>query len=656
MRPVAWRWLRGCAALLVCFVAAGVPAWAPAATAPAAMTPAAKYAQVQERLARGWNTWDTHSVMTQVLLPEGLAIHAGLKQRSTAGSNDFLRTALIGELQKGAPRVFPGPHAYNGSYTDMRLTWHGYRIRIQTAHDAGDLVMLVTRLSQAPRLHLPPEMVFWANMLWGRPGRITKRGETIEARFAHRTIRVYLTGKDEHDLDVPVGGAYFSAVLRGTVGLSTGTPRSIAEIRQAIARQKKAYRDSISRFGKLDSVADAIQSVIGWDTIYEPEKQRVITPVSRVWNVRWGGYVLFDWDTFFTATLASVGDRDLAYANAVEILHEETREGFVPNYARAHGWKSSDRSEPPVGSITVLGLYRQFHDRWLLAETYPALLRWNRWWAEHRDRDGYLVWGSDGENQPVNLDDPTAGTRAGAILESGLDNSPMYDHAVYDPKAHQLEYADVGLMSLYIADCHALARIAGILGKPAEAARLEARAKQYGAKLQTMWNAKRGIFLNRDLHTGKYNPRLSPTNFYPLLAGAATPAQAREMVQRHLLNRKQFWGKWVLPSIERSDPAFQDQNYWRGRIWGPMNYLVFLGLGNYHSPLIQRTRRRLAEKSLALFLKSWNAHGYVHENYNAITGAGDDVTNSDRFYTWGALLGLMSLDGQQSKAAPAPNY
>jgi hypothetical protein len=31
----------------------------------------------------------------------------------------------------------------------------------------------------------------------------------------------------------------------------------------------------------------------------------------------------------------------------------------------------------------------------------------------------------------------------------------------------------------------------------------------------------------------------------------------------------------------------------------------------------------------------------VHENYNAITGTGDDVGSSDRFYHWGALLGLI---------------
>ena len=33
--------------------------------------------QCRQRLARGWNTWDVHSVTTQVLLPEGLAIHVG---------------------------------------------------------------------------------------------------------------------------------------------------------------------------------------------------------------------------------------------------------------------------------------------------------------------------------------------------------------------------------------------------------------------------------------------------------------------------------------------------------------------------------------------------------------------------------------------------
>ena len=101
-------------------------------------------------------------------------------------------------------------------------------------------------------------------------------------------------------------------------------------------------------------------------------RQRVISPVSRVWSVNWGGYVLFDWDTFFAATMASIGDKDLAYANALETLREETPQGFVPNYARAGNWKSTDRSEPPVGAITVLGLYQKFHDRWFIEDAFDA--------------------------------------------------------------------------------------------------------------------------------------------------------------------------------------------------------------------------------------------------------------------------------------------
>jgi neutral trehalase len=354
--------------------------------------------------------------------------------------------------------------------------------------------------------------------------------------------------------------------------------------------------------------------------------------------VGWGGYVIFDWDTFFAATMASVGDKDLGYANAIETLHEETAQGFVPNYARAGGWKSSDRSEPPVGAITVLGLYEKFRDRWFLEETYAPLLSWNRWWAEHRDIQGYLAWGSDGQNEPQNLEDGSRGTRAGAILESGLDNSPMYDDTTFDTKRHLLEFADVGLMSMYIADCDALAKIAGVLEKPSDAKELGERSERYRAKLATLWSEDKGIFLNKDLHSGEFSMRLSPANFYPLLAKAATPEQARTMVERHLLNPKEFWGEWVIPSIARDDKAFADQNYWRGRIWGPMNYLVYLGLRNYDLP---EARRDLAEKSFALFAKEWGEKGHMHENYNAILGTGDDVTSSDRFYHWGALLGYV---------------
>jgi putative isomerase len=615
-----------------------------------------RYQQLQERLGVGWNTWDVHSVTTQVLLPDGLAIHVGLKHNSTLYGDAFLGDALIGRLTPGAEQVFPGPHAWEGSYTDLRLSWKGHDLRLQTAHDGANVVMLATPLPSQPLSALPATIVFSVNYLWGRPGSVVKEPRRIEARGRSRAVAVYCTCKNApqgalaEDVNLPVSDAYFSTDFVQPVGVSSGAPLSIERIQAIIERARQNYAQSVARSGKTAEVADAIQTVLGWDTIYEPEGRRVLSPVSRVWSVSWGGYVIFDWDTFFAATMASVGDRDLAYADAIETLRSETQQGFVPNYARSGGWKSSDRSEPPVGSITVLGIYQRFQDRWFLEEAFAPLLRWNRWWAAHRDIQGYLTWGSDGSNAPANLDDTARGTRAGAILESGLDNSPMYDDAVYDSTTHKLEFADVGLMSMYIADCDALATMADILGEAATANEIRERATRYRVKLATLWNNDAGIFLNKDLHTGQFSSRLSPTNFYPLLAKAATPQQAEVMIKNHLLNPKEFWGKWIIPSIARNDPAFKDQDYWRGRIWGPMNYLVYLGLRNYDQPTVSR---QFAERSYDLFLQEWKKNGHVHENYNGMTGAGDDVRSSDRFYHWGALLGYIQYLEQTEPLPPS---
>lgn len=601
---------------------------------------APEYTSLQHRLAQGWNTWDVNSVTTQVLLPAGLAIHLGLKHNTTLFGDALLTDTLIGRQSQGAEQIFPGPHSWNGSYTDLRVSWKGHNWRVQSAHASNELILLATPLPSETKETLAPSLIFSVNFLWQKPGNATKLPGLIEAHSPSGAIRIYCTCKENHNsLNIsPLTGPYFAADFTGPAAISTGRRRSLLEAQAAIDLARTAYEKSLAAHPSTQQLTDAIETTLGWDTIFEPEKGRVVSPVSRVWSVGWGGYVIFDWDTFFAATMASIGDKDLAYADAIETLREETVEGFVPNYARAGNWKSFDRSEPPVGAITVLGIYRKFGDLWFLRQTFPALLKWNLWWSQHRDIDGYLTWGSDGQNLPGDLDDASRGTREGAILESGLDNSPMYDDTTYDPQSHLLQFADVGLLSLYIADCDALATMADTLGRADDARQLRDRREKYTLKLQSLWNPDLGIFLNKDLHTGQFSKRLSPTNFYPLIAHVATADQAQAMLQRHLLNPEEFWGEWVIPSIARNDPAFKDQNYWRGRIWGPMNYLVYLGLRNYD---FAKERGEFVDKSYALFLKEWRDHGHVHENYNAIRGEGDDVSSSDRFYHWGALLGYV---------------
>ncbi len=224
----------------------------------------------------------------------------------------------------------------------------------------------------------------------------------------------------------------------------------------------------------------------------------------------------------------------------------------------------------------------------------------------------------------------------------------MYDEIPFDTDRHVLLLQDVGLNALYVRDCEALAEIAEILGQTAAASEIRGRCEKFRTAMQRLWDEKTGLFLNRRTDTGEFSHRLSPTHFYPLLAGVATPAQAQRMIDEHFFNPAEFGGEWILPSCARNDPAYPEQEYWRGRIWAPMNYLVYLGLQRYDLPA---ARRALVEKSQALLLKEWREHGHVHENYCANTGQGCNVERSDAFYHWGGLLGLIVLI-EQADAGP----
>ncbi|HVU18546.1 MAG TPA: trehalase family glycosidase [Candidatus Didemnitutus sp.] len=595
----------------------------------------AQYAAVQSRLAAGWNTWNTQSVLSHVLLPEGLSVTVGL-HAGTLYSARYLDQAQPGGREPAGPQIAMGPHALNGAYSELTVSWNGLRARIESATEGGDLLVLVTPLKTPDTTALLDVEV---GLLWNRAGHLERNGDAIDARLPSREIRVFGAGQAANDLDVPVATPYLTLALSGPAGIVTGHRRTLGQITEAIGRARRELTERWRGFGVDPETVGAVQSALGWNTIFDPAHGRVITPVSRAWNPGWGGYVLFDWDTFFAGLMASRFDRDLAYANIIEMLNETTPDGFVPNYA-AGSVRSLDRSEPPVGALVVHEVYRRWHDRWLLEACFDRLLRWNRWWHEHREVDGWLVWGTDPTHTEFDRQDSAVNTLQGAKYESGLDNSPLYDGATFDPTSHLMKQADVGLMGLYAADCRALAAIADELGRPAEAAELRARRDAVAAKLAELWDEGQAMYFNRDLTTGKPVVRMAPTNFYPLLAGIPTPAQAQAMVNRHLLNPSEMGGTWMVPSIARNDPAFRDQDYWRGRIWGPMNLLIYLGLREYPLP---EARRELAAKSEALLLREWKDKGHIHENTNAITGDGDDVSSSDQFYHWGALLGYIAI-------------
>jgi hypothetical protein len=604
----------------------------------AQLTPQQRYDSLQATLARGWNTWNTQSVLSHVLLPEGLALNICLLDTRITGER-YLREAYISQKSKRPETITPGLHAYDGSYTELELEWNNARIRVQSARVGEDLLLLVTPLQMPGRL---PHLVLESGMLWNLPGQVFRKKETLQASLAGRQVTVKGTGILTNDY-VPATGPYLSFLLEKPLGIYTGDNRSLQEITQLVERQKAVVELQAKPYGNLADTYQAVQTVMAWNTIYDPVRGKVITPVSRFWNTFFGGNsVLFCWDTYFAAMLASLDNKELAYANAVEVSKAVKQYGMVPNYVGDAGLGSPDRSQPPVGSRVVLDIYRKYGEKWFLELLFDDLLTWNRWWIKHRATNNFLCWGSDSLPPPYN--DDASNNSQGAAYESGLDNSPMYDKVPFNKQTHLMELADVGLMSLFIMDCQSLAEIALLLERKEEARELKKREALFTKSLQSLWDEEQGIFLNRRTDTGEKSKVLSPTSFYPLLARVASPAQAKRMMKEHYYNPQEFYGEWVVPSTPRNNPTFESQDYWRGRIWGPMNYLVYLGLRNYDLP---DARKDLVSKSNALLLKTWHNKRLVHENYHGITGNGlnmeEKINRSDSFYHWGALLGLIPL-------------
>ena len=582
---------------------------------------------MSKKLIQGWNTWNTRSVLSQVLLPESFSINLAIKDHS----GNILEETLIGRDHYGSKeRVIPGPHAYDGSYTELEFEWHNIKLRVQSASVNNELYLLVSPLNVAQG----DSLIITPRMLWNRKGEIKIDPQMIVGNTPTKNIKVYVNGNNK-----TIFSNAIHTGLEKKISVTSGNSKSVQYVESTIKTAKLKFETERLKFEKSSEVYNAMQTVLAWTTIYDPNNNRIINPVSRTFSPDW---VLFGWDTYFAAYMLSLNNKQLAYANAIAITKEITAKGFIPNNSQ-YGHKSEDRSEPQVGSIVVREIYRKYQEKWFLKEVYNELLSWNRWRAANRDVDGYLVHGTDpydygnSKSRSATL----SGKMKAAKWESGMDNSPMWDDATFDSLNHRMLMADVGLMSLYIADCHSLSEIADILGYTNDAKELTARAEKYSKKLETLWDDKFGLYLNKDLVTGMLSYRLTPTLFYPLLAKVPSLNQASRMMKEHFYNEKEFWGEFIMPSVARNDTAFNDNHYWRGRIWAPLNFLVYLGMRNYNLP---DAKKDMVEKSKSLLLKTWISERHVCENYHAETGNGGEAnTWSDAFYHWGALLGFMDI-------------
>jgi hypothetical protein len=430
--------------------------------------------------------------------------------------------------------------------------------------------------------------------------------------------------------------------------------RNAETIGSLLDEESQVYEDKrVKARGLYDGIPEAITNCLHWTVLYQPGSHRLYLPAGRSRVLPRPDGRPDDWTVSsaggFPAALALILESQKLAVDALHaVLETQYPNGNIPSWRGASGG-SADRSQPPIGSYVVLKVFERAGDLELLRQAYPILQRWHEFWTgpgpnggPRRDGngDGLLEWGADlalvGKTAPAWEKGATGRTRA--AFESGQDDLPDWDDVPFDEAAGTLAMDCVDLSSLYALDAWCLAEMASVLGRTADIELYRGQYEKVKALVNArLWNDKEGLYCDR-YWDGRFSTHKPASAFFPLLARIPDEGRAQRML-KHLLDPKQFWGDFLIPSISRDDPSFRPENQqaWRGAVRPAVSYLIYQGLRAYGFDAVAS---ELARKSAEMFLTSWKSFGLAPESFDSLTGE----AGGERFQSVGPLAALMAMD------------
>jgi len=467
---------------------------------------------------------------------------------------------------------------------------------------------------------------------------------------------------------IKVGLKPQTALLRDAQNILTNP-----DLAREIETRRLAYETRRVRAdGALTGAAEMITNTVNWNVLYSPEQESKFVVDSRRWFLP-DSWTLFGNSAILTAWAAAIENKQLAEDTFRATMAEQLPDGRVMNAAGAMV-TTPDRSQDMYAAYVAWKIYLRWGDKQFLHDMYPRIKAWHEWWFADRgdgqawrdgNHDGLLELGnnlSPFDAAQASADSADYGLHHQAAMWEAFDDSPMWGSyqrglAVHPPKypgEEDVQYIfQSGTLNLNTAPTNALwalssdmlIRIAHELGYTQEENHFKIEYEQIKKKINdTLWDESTGMYLNRFWPEagGSFSYRKSPALLWMMAAGIPSEKQAQRLVYDHLLNPKEFWGDYLLPSISRDDPTFPEQYYWRGTIWPPMNYFVYEGLKRYGYDEIAA---ELAMRTEHLVKANWDKTGALWENYNSITGEGNahGAGGSTKHYAWSAALPLIAI-------------
>lgn len=227
---------------------------------------------------------------------------------------------------------------------------------------------------------------------------------------------------------------------------------------------------------------------------------------------------------------------------------------------------------------------------------------------------------------------------------------------------YSINQESVELNSYLAQEKQLLAKMARILGKPKAAVSFEQQAKQLAKRInQCFFDRNTGFYYDRKITGEKGNSEQhcsgellvnrgrGPEGWSPLWAGIASKDMANQVVNV-MLDEHEFNSVIPLGTAALTNPAYDGDIYWRGRVWVDQVYFGLIAMKNYgfHTQ---------AQDMLNKFIH--NAQGLagdkaIRENYHPETGVVQGATN----FSWSAahlyMLYQAFNDSAEVTAKPTP--
>lgn len=218
-------------------------------------------------------------------------------------------------------------------------------------------------------------------------------------------------------------------------------------------------------------------------------------------------------------------------------------------------------------------------------------------------------------------------------MESGADNNPV----VLGYKNNSVIACD--LNTYLYSELKAMAELAKVFKfKKDYEYYSKTRNKLKSSIIKYLWNKEDKFFYNINTENSQQIKKLSFSGFMPLYRKILSQNLGRELIQKHILNKKEFWSDFGVRTISKTEPEYNNANIikphsnWQGPVWPLVNYFTFKILLNYG---FNKEAKDLAFKTAKLLLNDIEFSGGMHENYSAETG---EALAAPNFVSWNLLV------------------